>query len=149
MKRYLKINAADNVAVALEDLAAGERVAIDGREVTLREAVARGHKFALRDLAAGENVVKYGYPIGHVTCDVPAGSWIHSHNLKTNLRDDLAYSYTPHLQRLDIPKRDDLRIEGYLRRDGRVGIRNELWIVPSVGCVNGQEQAIAERVRRE
>lgn len=149
MKRYLKINAADNVAVALEDLAAGERVAIDGREVTLREAVARGHKFALRDLAAGENVVKYGYPIGHVTCDVPAGSWIHSHNLKTNLRDDLAYSYTPHLQCLEIPKRDDLHVEGYLRRDGRVGIRNELWIVPSVGCVNGQAQAIAERVRRE
>ena len=130
MKRFLKINAADNVAVALADLAAGERVEVDGTSVTLREAVARGHKFALRDLAAGEDVVKYGYPIGHVTCDVAAGTWIHSHNLKTNLHDDLTYTYTPRVCPLDIPKRD-------------------VWIVPSVGCVNGQAQAIAERVRRE
>ena len=149
MKRFLKINAADNVAVALEDLAAGERVEIDGREVTLREAVARGHKFALCNLAEGENVIKYGYPIGHVTRPVAAGEWIHSHNLKTNLCDDLSYTYTPRVYPLAIPKRDDLRVQGYLRRNGQMGIRNELWIVPSVGCVNGQAQAIAERVRRE
>ena len=148
MKRFLKINAADNVAVALADLAAGERVEIDGGVVTLREAVARGHKFALRDLAVGEDVVKYGYPIGHVTCNVAAGTWVHSHNLKTNLHDDLTYTYTPRACPLDIPKRD-VTVQGYLRRDGRMGIRNELWIVPSVGCVNGQAQAIAERVRRE
>ena len=148
MKRFLKINAADNVAVALADLAAGERVEIDGGVVALREAVARGHKFALRDLTEGENVIKYGYPIGHVTCNVAAGTWIHSHNLKTNLHDDLTYTYTPRACPLDIPKRD-VTVQGYLRRDGRMGIRNELWIVPSVGCVNGQAQAIAERVRRE
>ena len=149
MKRFLKINAADNVAVALADLAAGEHLQIDGREVTLREAVARGHKFALRDLAEGENVIKYGYPIGHVTRPVAAGEWIHSHNLKTNLCDDLSYTYTPRVYPLAIPKRDDLRVQGYLRHNGQMGIRNELWIVPSVGCVNGQAQAIAERVRRE
>lgn len=149
MKRFLKINAADNVAVALADLAAGEHLQIDGCEVTLREAVPRGHKFALRDLAEGENVIKYGYPIGHVTRPVAAGEWIHSHNLKTNLCDDLSYTYTPRVYPLAIPKRDDLRVQGYLRRNGQMGIRNELWIVPSVGCVNGQAQAIAERVRRE
>ena len=148
MKRFLKINAADNVAVALADLAAGERVEADGTTVTLREAVARGHKFALRDLAAGEDVVKYGYPIGHAVEAIPAGAWIHSHNLKTNLHDDLTYTYTPRVCPLDIPK-CDVKVQGYLRRDGRMGIRNELWIVPSVGCVNGQAQAIAERVRRE
>ena len=118
MKRFLKINAADNVAVALADLAAGERVEIDGGVVALREAVARGHKFALRDLTEGENVIKYGYPIGHVTCNVAAGTWIHSHNLKTNLHDDLTYTYTPRACPLDIPKRD-VTVQGYLRRDGR------------------------------
>lgn len=148
MKRYLKINAADNVAVALADLSKGETVDIDGVSVTLREDIARGHKFALCDIAEGENVVKYGYPIGHATAAVPEGGWIHSHNLKTNLRDDLEYTYTPKVYDVDFPSRD-VRVMGYLRRNDTMGIRNELWIVPSVGCVNGQAQAIAERVRRE
>ena len=149
MKRFLKINAADNVAVALaDDLRAGESFDIDGVQVTLREDIARGHKFALRDIAAGENVVKYGYPIGHATEAVAAGAWIHSHNLKTNLRDDLEYAYAPKVYDVDCPKRD-VKVMGYLRKNGTMGIRNELWIVPSVGCVNGQAQAIAARVRAE
>ena len=118
MKRFLKINAADNVAVALaDDLHEGETLDVEGVAVTLREDVARGHKFALRDIAAGENVVKYGYPIGHATQDVPQGGWIHSHNLKTNLRDDLEYSYTPKVYDVDFPRRD-VRVMGYLRRNG-------------------------------
>ena len=149
MKRFLKINAADNVAVALaDDLHEGETLDVEGVAVTLREDVARGHKFALRDIAAGENVVKYGYPIGHATQDVPQGGWIHTHNLKTNLRDDLEYTYVPKVYDVECPKRD-VRVMGYLRRNDTMGIRNELWIVPSVGCVNGQAQAIAERVKRE
>lgn len=148
MKRFLKINAADNVAVALADLSAGETLEVGGVGVTLREQIARGHKFALCDIAEGADVVKYGYPIGHATAAVPRGGWIHSHNLKTNLRDDLEYSYTPKVCDVEIPRRD-LRVRGYLRRNDTMGIRNELWIVPSVGCVNGQAQAIAERVRRE
>ena len=149
MKRFLKINAADNVAVALaDDLHEGETLDVEGVAVTLREDVARGHKFALRDIAAGENVVKYGYPIGHATQDVPQGGWIHTHNLKTNLRDDLEYTYAPKVYDVGCPKRD-VRVMGYLRGNDTMGIRNELWIVPSVGCVNGQAQAIAERVKRE
>lgn len=149
MKRFLKINAADNVAIALaDDLRAGETIDVDGVCVTLREDVARGHKFALRDLAEGENVVKYGYPIGHATTAIPQGTWIHSHNLRTNLHDDLEYSYAPKVYDTDYPA-SDRKVMGYLRRNGQMGIRNELWIVPSVGCVNGQAQAIAERVRAE
>lgn len=149
MKRFLKINAADNVAVALaDDLRRGETVEADGVRLTLREDIARGHKFALRDIAAGENVVKYGYPIGHATEAIPAGGWIHSHNLKTNLRDDLEYTYAPEVYAVQTPARE-MNVMGYLRRNDTMGIRNELWIVPSVGCVNGQAQAIAERVRRE
>ena len=149
MKRFLKINIADNVAVALaDDLRAGETLDVDGTTVTLKEDIARGHKFALRDIAEGENVVKYGYPIGHATAAVACGAWIHSHNLKTNLRDDLEYTYDHKVYDIETPKRD-AKVMGYLRKNGTMGIRNELWIVPSVGCVNGQAQAIAERVKRE
>ena len=131
-----------------DDLQAGETLDVEGAKVTLREAVARGHKFALCDIAEGENVVKYGYPIGHATAPIAAGAWIHSHNLKTNLRDDLEYTYSPKVYDVDYPKRD-AKVMGYLRKNGMMGIRNELWIVPSVGCVNGQAQAIAARVKAE
>lgn len=150
MKRFLKINAADNVCIALgDDLKAGEVVEVDGVAITLKEDIARGHKFALRSIASGENVIKYGYPIGHATEAIEAGSWIHSHNLKTNLHDNLEYTYNHKTYEVNYPKCDELRVMGYLRKSGQMGIRNELWIVPSVGCVNGQAQAIAERVKRE
>ncbi len=148
MKRFLKINAADNVIVALADLAAGETFEVDGVTVTLREPIARGHKAALKDIPVGGNVVKYGYPIGHAVEAIPAGSWIHSHNLKTNLRDDLEYEYAHKVYDADYPRRD-VKVMGYLRKNNTMGIRNELWIVPSVGCVNGQAQAIAARVKAE
>ena len=150
MKRLLKINAADNVAVAIaDDLKAGETLEIDGRPITLLEDITRGHKVALCDLTEGTDVIKYGYPIGHTTAAVKQGAWIHSHNLKTNLRDDLEYTYTPQVYKIDYKKDENLRVMGYLRKNNTMGIRNELWIVPSVGCVNGQAQAIAERVKRE
>lgn len=149
MKRYLKINSVDNVCVVLdEQMLKGEVVELQGLSVTLKEDIGRGHKVALCDIKCGENVIKYGYPIGHATRDIAAGEWIHSHNLKTNLRDDLEYTYSHKLYTVDYPK-SDRRVNGYLRKNGQMGIRNELWIVPSVGCVNGQAQAIAERVKRE
>lgn len=145
----MKINAADNVCVILADgVKAGEQIEIDGVRVILKEDVARGHKVALRDIAQGENVVKYGYPIGHATEAIPAGSWIHSHNLKTNLHDNLEYDYEHKVYEVNYPVRE-VMVNGYLRKNGTMGIRNELWIVPSVGCVNGQAQAIADRVKAE
>lgn len=148
MKRFLKINPADNVCVALDLLKAGETVNVDGVEVTVKEDIENGHKFALRDLKEGENVIKYGYAIGHALSDIPQGAWVHTHNLKTNLHDDLEYTYQPVAVHADMPK-SDLKVNGYLRKNGDMGIRNELWIVPSVGCVNGQAQAIVNRVKAE
>lgn len=148
MKRFLKINPADNVCVALDLLKAGETVKVDGVEVTLKEDIENGHKFALRDLKEGENVIKYGYAIGHALSDISQGAWVHTHNLKTNLHDDLEYTYQPVAVHADMPK-SDLKVNGYLRKNGDMGIRNELWIVPSVGCVNGQAQAIVNRVKAE
>ena len=149
MKGYLKINANDNVAVVLADvLTAGDVVELDGQRVVVQQEVARGHKVALVDMCAGQQVVKYGYPIGHLTQAVKAGEWIHTHNLKSDLCDNLKYTYTPKSYDVEFQRDDNMRVLGYLRASGEMGIRNELWIVPTVGCVNGQAQAIAERLKR-
>lgn len=148
MKRYLRINEADDVAIALDDLAAGEVVEVGGKCVTLKEDIAKGHKVALREIAEGENVIKYGYPIGHATCPIAEGEWIHSHNIKTNLSDEIEYTYVPKIAPKEYP-RDERMVMGYERKNGDMGIRNELWIIPTVGCVNGQAEAIAERIRKE
>ena len=133
MKRLLQINKADNVAVILVD---GDAVA------------PRGHKVALRPIAKGEEVIKYGFPIGRATQDIAEGEWVHSHNLATGLGDDLEYRYTPvECVPAEVPAAPT--INGYLRYNGEMGIRNELWIVPTVGCVNGQANAIVERIKAE
>jgi altronate hydrolase len=145
MTKYLKINPADNVAVAIKDLAAGEKAG----GVTLREAILAGHKFALSDLKKDENVIKYGYAIGHTIQDVPAGGWVNEKNIKTNLSGMLEYSYEP----VPAPKpdaKDAARtFRGFRRADGSTGIRNEVWIIPTVGCVNGAAGRLAEMLRAE
>jgi altronate hydrolase len=146
--KFLKINPADNVAVAIVDLPAGEKVTVDGIEVTLNENVPAGHKFALKDFAEGENVVKYGYPIGHTQTAKKKGDWINEHNIKTNLAGLLDYTYNPVDASLNIPNKN-LTFKGYRRANGEVGIRNEVWIIPTVGCVNGIVNQLAEALRAE
>ena len=103
MKRFLKINGADNVAVVLADgVKAGEWYEDNGTRVHLLADVPRGHKFALRDIASGEDVVKYGSPIGHATAAIAAGEWVHSHNLATSLSDNLDYTYEL-VKAVDVP----------------------------------------------
>lgn len=148
MRKFLQIHPSDNVAVALEALNPGDVVAINGTEITVKNAIETGHKFAIKNISINENIIKYGYPIGHATEDIPAGSHVHTHNVKTNLHDNLQYEYRPAKAASDIPA-GDLQIRAYKRYDGNVGIRNELWIVPTVGCVNGQAQAIVDRVKKE
>lgn len=146
--RFIKINPDDNVAVAIENLKAGETLVVDGNEVTLVSDVPAGHKFALKDLAKGENVVKYGYPIGHAREAQPKGQWMNENNIKTNLDGLLEYSYNPQL--VDVTASDKgLTFKGYERKNGDVGIRNEIWIIPTVGCVNGIVGQLAEALRRE
>ena len=93
--QYIKIHSLDNVAVALTDLGEGDVVTVDNQSVTLRQAIVRGHKFALIPIAKGENVVKYGLPIGHALADIAPGEYIHSHNTRTNLSDRDEYSFQP------------------------------------------------------
>ena len=110
---------------------------LDNVDVNLND----GHKYALRDIKKGENIIKYGNPIGHATEDIPAGAHVHTHNVKTNLSGNLEYTYEP--VRYELPTEEQGRtFMGYVRENGEVGIRNEIWIVNTVGCVN----KVAERI---
>lgn len=148
MNKFIKINQADNVCVVIADLKAGDRLTIEDKEISINADIPTGHKFAIVDINEGADILKYGSAIGHATSHIKTGDHVHTHNVKTNLHDNLQYFYVPVNPTLDIPK-SDLKINGYLRYDGQMGIRNELWIVPTVGCVNGQAQAIVERAKRE
>ncbi len=135
MASALHIRPEDSVAVALEPLKAGSQLQVDGITLTLREDVPAGHKVALKDIRSGENIIKYGFPIGHATRDIAAGSHVHIQNLKTNLSETLTYTWQPTAP-ITLPAPEPRSFPGYPRKDGRVGIRNELWIIPTVGCVN-------------
>ncbi|CPR14499.1 UxaA family hydrolase [Brenneria goodwinii] len=148
MQSTIKIHSLDNVAVALRDLEQGETVSVGNQTVTLRQNVARGHKFALEVIAPGGMIIKYGLPIGHALVAIAPGEHIHSQNAKTNLSDLDEYQYQPAFIDLPLQMKDrDVRI--YRRKNGDVGIRNELWILPTVGCVNGIARQIQQRFLKE
>ncbi len=153
MSRFLQIHPEDNVVVCLEPMAKGETITLsDGREITSQEDVPAGHKMAVRNIANGENVVKYGYAIGHSTEDIAVGRWVHTHDIKTNLEGILEYKYTPDKEDIDkkIAKMGTKKgtFKGFVRANGKVGIRNEVWIIPTVGCVNNIATALANKANK-
>ena len=141
---YIKINPADSVVVCLQPKKKGDIIEIDGKEIVINQDIPAGHKVLIQDTHEGADIIKYGYPIGHAMQDLKAGDWVNEHNLKTNLSGTLEYIYQPVNQPLDI-KNENRNFKGYIRKNGEVGIRNEIWVVPTVGCVNG----IAERLVKE
>ena len=177
-----QIHPADNVAVALESLAAGDRVSVGGGTLVIRDAILRGHKVAVATIGRGELVVKYGGAIGEATADIAAGEHVHVHNLRSRLRGVREYEYhakegacqpgrnvteeppsVPPWQGGKLEERQGgklgralagtgglsgLTFEGYSRADGSVGVRNEIWVVPTVGCVNGVCRRLAEEAGR-
>jgi len=136
------------VAVALEAMTSGTVLTVDGTEITLNADIPMGHKIALTDIAEKENVVKYGYPIGHARAAIRRGDWVNETTIKTNLEGLLDYEYNPQQMELDIPDRH-LTFKGYRRANGEVGVRNEIWLIPTVGCVNGTINSLAEKMRAE
>lgn len=137
MNQFIILNPADTVAVALQDIPVGTVLKTTQGTVTTLEEVKRGHKVALKDFAVGDNVTKYGFPIGHATETIAAGAWVHTHNLKTNLDGELSYTYQPQkLANAYAGKQDSRTFMGYKRPNGKVGIRNDLYIIPTVGCIN-------------
>ena len=146
MKEFIKIHQNDNVAVALTPLSANRTLDVAGTEVTLREDIPQGHKFALTDIPADAQVIKYGCPIGIAKENISCGSWIHTHNIRTGLGDLLTYTYDRSVTELTPTAPRTFR--GYRRPNGKVGIRNEIWIIPTVGCVNNVATAIERKAQK-
>ena len=145
---YLKINAADSVVVCLQEKKKGEIIEVDGQQVVVNQDTPAGHKILIKDTAKGEDIIKYGYPIGHAREDLKAGDWVNENNLKTNLSGTLEYTYNPVGEELSI-KNENRTFEGYVRKNGDVGVRNEIWVVPTVGCVNGIAERLVAQLRHE
>lgn len=150
MQDFLKINENDKVVVALKTIPAGETVTVDAqgekKQITALEEIPAGHKMAICDIPAGEEVIKYGYRIGNAKENIRAGAWVHTHNLKTALGDLLEYQYEP--VEVEEKHTEDVTFMGFKRPDGKVGVRNEIWIIPTVGCVNNVATAIARQANR-
>ena len=136
-QKLFQISAVDDVAVVLSALTANE---------TYGE-IPFAHKVALRDIRKGETIVKYGYPIGHAIEEIKRGEHVHSHNLKTNLSGYQEYVYRPNHREMK-PRKEDLFFQGYLRQDGRAGTRNDVWIIPTVGCVAHMANKLAEEAEK-
>mgnify|MGYP003700566623 FL=1 len=143
--KALRVHASDNVAVALADTPAGASIALGAETVSVRMPIPAGHKFALKNIGEDEQVVKYGSPIGLASASISVGEHVHSHNLRTALNDVETYPPFSALASDTQQKLINDTFMGYRRADGRVGVRNEIWILPTVGCVANT----AERIARE
>ncbi len=145
---FIKIDPKDTVVVCLQPKKKGDVIEVDGKSITVSQDTPAGHKILLSDTATGTDIIKYGYPIGHAKVDLKAGDWVNENNLKTNLAGTLSYEYKPVSESLTI-KDEKRTFKGYVRKNGDVGVRNELWIVPTVGCVNGIAEKLAAKMRTE
>lgn len=158
--KCIQINPLDNVAVAISALKRGNKVTAGNVEIELLDDIPAGHKFLLSDQQEGSEIVKYGYPIGHLTTSLKQGSLVDHNNLKTNLSGLLSYEYSPVYSSEDLALQNDCKVDydtaglpdhfmGYHRKDGNVGIRNGLWVIPTVGCVNGVVNQIVSELKAE
>lgn len=139
-----RVAAADDVAVALRDLAAQETIAVGDRSLEVAEPIPRGHKVAIRAMTAGQPVRKYGWPIGRTTADIAVGAHVHSHNLETLLSGTDDYEYVTPAPEENVSKAaSPATFLGYRRANGKVGTRNEIWILCTVGCVGRTAERIA------
>jgi altronate hydrolase len=144
----LKIHPQDNVAVTLEAVKKNDTLVIGLLSLVVAEDIDKGHKIALANIKAGSNIIKYGFPIGHATEDIQAGAWIHVHNIKTNLGELLDYQYEQGAAIAPQASAGQATFQGYRRSDGRIGVRNDIWIIPTVGCVNRNIRLIAQQASK-
>ena len=148
MRNFIKLHENDNVIIALANLEAGLVLEVGETNLTLNEDIIQGHKIATQDIEPGHDVIKYGFPIGHATTQIKKGFHVHTHNTKTNLGEQLSYEYTPDLKE-KIPAQSEQDVQVYHRKNGEVGIRNELWIIPTVGCINKMAHLIKDNFLAE
>ena len=142
MRNTIRIHPNDNVCVALHDLHAGDAA----ENLVLDRDIPKGHKIALRTIHEGEHIIKYGQIIGRATAEIHAGEHVHSHNMRTNLEGILEYHYNPVPQN-DVHCESPYKLTGFRRKNGTVGIRNELWVIVTVGCINSLAKRIVRNFR--
>ncbi len=143
----IRISPVDNVAVALVFLAAGTEVSLEGVALRVQTDIPQGHKISLVDLRPGQPILKYGQVMGEATVEICRGSHVHTHNVRTTLSDNLSYDYKGEVPYH--PEPQPMTIRAYRRKGGEIGIRNEIWVIPTVGCVNRTAQRIVARAREE
>jgi altronate hydrolase len=148
MEKIIRISTRDNVAVALKNLEKNEIITLNDIKIKIKNYIERGHKFSIKPIPKQENIIKYGFPIGKAVCDILPGEFVHIHNMKTNLNKINQYTYVPRLEELNC-KKENLFFEGFKRSNGQVGIRNELWIIPTVGCINSMADGIIRKFKEE
>ncbi|KQB91628.1 Altronate dehydratase [Geobacillus sp. PA-3] len=144
MNWFIRLNEKDHVVVALEDIPKGTILQIDkGKSVELKEDVKKGHKILVHSLEKGADVLKFGYSIGKAKRNLTEGEWVHTHNIESGLRGLLNYTYQP-VSPTVIVKETGRTFQGYWRENGEVGIRNEIWIINTVGCINKSCELLAK-----
>jgi len=143
--KLLKIDKDDNVAVLLESVSSGSKIEFADKVFEIRDDLPLGHKISLIDIPKGERVIKYGFTIGKAVEDITEGDWVHSHNMKTALEGKQDYTYNPSFEEVaSLESRGNIpTFKGYNRKDGQVGIRNEIWLIPTVGCINKPVEKMA------
>lgn len=153
MNEWIRLHEKDSVIIALRAFARGEQLTLDtGNTIELLDDVPFGHKITVQPIAEGEHVLKFGYSIGVASTLIGTGAWVHTHNMGTGLKGILSYEYMPNLAALEqaaaIQAQDHERnrtFKGYIREDGEVGIRNEIWIINTVGCINKTCEIVARQ----
>lgn len=140
---HLILNENDNVAIALKHFRKGDILSLQDNEIEIIEDIPKGHKIAIQPMPELQHVVKYGYPIGHAKKSIQVGEWVHTQNVQTNLEGTLQYTYQPSLESIEEVS-SNLTFNGYVRENGDVGIRNEIWIINTVGCINKTCEIIAK-----
>lgn len=140
---FIHINSNDSVVVALRKINSGEIINVLDKSITVKGNIPPGHKIAIKEIAKGEKIFKYGYPVGVASKPIDAGSWVHSHNVETSLHWKREYVYQPQFEE---PKKTgkEMQFNGYQREDGQAGIRNHVFIIPTVFCANGVITKLAE-----
>lgn len=141
--QFIKINPLDNVVVAVDKISSGTEITVDQFKIILKSDIPAGHKISIFDIKENESIIKYGNRIGYAKCNIEKGSHVHVHNLKTALDGVESYTYEP-IESKELKVLETMKFQGFMRENGKAGIRNEIWIIPTVGCVNSVANKLAE-----
>ncbi len=146
---YLLVNKADNVIVTLKNYINGESISVNDAEIVIKEDISTGHKIAIQQIHQGQDIIKYGFPIGHAKESIEVGQWVHTHNTQTNLKGTLDYTFSPTTEKPSKKPIKERTFKGYVRENGEIGIRNEIWIINTVGCINKTAELMAKTANEQ